>query len=604
MFGKSKSSSSAVITKDINESIKTLSYLARAEKYFDLELKKNGQTTKPLLKIVDIIEPLRKIGDATSKIGKGQKIADAEAKQVFATSQINQIIEVANDILALNPKGLVSSDKTALSKLEERLGQAAKLVGVNYQGRAAEETLQPKTRAGIEAAAQKAEEAQTASNENIEEESSNVTPINSQTSKEPIFTDDEDLSVEDIVRPGAPSAAGGFPQEELKKPLQWENRTPAAASQEFRKVTEEASQAQYPEPQQPARSSYEPQVESKVNWAAETPAPAPQPQIQPQSYSQPVQESRYEPVQEPVAQSNHSQNTQSQKVVPLNTNKARKETFNLPQKYFATSYSGMNLQEAAEIISELADNPANLEIVMLEHASRVRPIAEGKEIIGDLLALAPIADSFETGTEITDKKHLSVLKDAERIISVCKDIATVNVEGFDRRKQKLFDKFLPEDIRKTVEWAKIAYPEVFSTGDGRGDTVSETLLDLADILNAHSSKSSDKDFSDLLSQVVTQIVLYAEHTDLRLKFDIVTKKNKLNSNPQPLNSRSEVAVLRAITFVPKIARQAQDILLSDNLNPQERDIVNKSLDILQLAYLHARDNYSAEISSFYDNKAA
>ncbi len=591
MFGKSKSSSSATITKDINESIKTLSYLARAEKYFDLELKKNGQTTKPLLKIVDIIEPLRKIGEATQKIGKGQKITESEATRLFASEQISQIIEVANDILALNPKGLVSSDKTALSKLDDRLTQASKLAGVSVsREKSTEETLQPKTKRGVETAAKKAAEAkqeavpataaetkkpakQTADNENniAAATVAAAAPVTVDEAK-----DEEEYSQPEPVRSDRPSAAGDWPQEELKRPLQWENR--AAATTDFRRIDEAAEQFA-PAPQ--------PEPVSPTNWQQE---------------QQPVAEEAYnQPEQEQYEEETQSQPAQSQKVVPLN--KARKE-FNLPQKYFATSYAGMNLQEAAEIISELANDPANMEIIMLEHASRVKPVAEGKEIIGDLLAMAPIADSFETGTEITDKKHLSVLKDAERIISVCKDIANVKIEGFDRRKQKLFEKFIPEDISKTVELAKIAYPEVFSTGDVRGDMVSDILLDLSDIFIAHSDETGDKLFADLLSQVVTQIVLYAEHSDLRLKFDIVTKKNKLNSTPQPLNSRSEVAVLRALTFVPKIARQAQDVLASENLSPRERDMVMKSLEILQLAYVHARDNYSAEINSFYDNKAA
>jgi len=567
MFGKTKSNSSAAtITKDINESIKTLSYLARAEKYFDLELKKNGQTTKPLLKIVDIIEPLRNIGETTQKLGKGQKLPDGDASRIFAGNQISQIIEVANDILALNPKGLVSSDKTALSKLDERLTQASKLAGVPYSGEKTEETLLPKTKRGLESAAQKAadaEAAQTATNENIAEA---PTATSAQ--------DNEDLSHPDDappepVRSDRPSAAGDWPQEELKRPLQWENR--ATASSDFRRIEE--------------------------------PSPfAPEPQPQAQNYNQPAPTASYAPQEEQYEETTESQPTQSQKVVPLK--QARKEVYNLPQKYFATSYAGMNLQEAAEIISDLVNNPANLEIVMLEHASRVKPVAEGREIIGDLLAIAPIADSFETGTEINDKKHLSVLKDADRIISICKDIANVKIEGFDRRKQKLFEKFIPEDIKKTVELAKIAYPEVFSTGDVRGDVVSDILLDLSDIFIAHSEESGDKLFGDLLSQVVTQIVLYAEHNDLRLKFDVVSKKHRLNSTPQPLNSRSEVAVLRAITFVPKIARQAQDILLSNSLGERERDMLTKSLEILQMAYVHARDNYSAEISSFYDNKAA
>ena len=252
MFGKSKSSSSATITKDINESIKTLSYLARAEKYFDLELKKNGQTTKPLLKIVDIIEPLRKIGETTQKIGKGQKITESEATQIFAPAQVSQIIEVANDILALNPKGLVSSDKTALSKLDDRLTQASKLAGVSYaREKASEDTLQPKTKRGVETAAKKAAEAkqetpkaaaapapepkQTADNEN-----NAAAQAQAPVAAAPVTAQDNEAEEEyqqaEPVRNERPSAAGDWPQEELKRPLQWENR--AAASTDFRRVDE------------------------------------------------------------------------------------------------------------------------------------------------------------------------------------------------------------------------------------------------------------------------------------------------------------------------------------------------------------------------------
>ena len=502
------------------------------------------------------------------------------------------------------------------------MNEASKLAGVPVPKNVAagEETLMPKAKK-TETPAQQAESkpvaaaaAKTNDNDNqveapraqnfgkaeatkpAAEKPATAAPVETSSAED----EDEQVFISPIAT--GPSAAGDFPQTEYKSPQSW-NSSPSAA-QGFRKLGEEAP-TQTPYFQQTETQQYSQATSTSATFAQTDTAGSqnsgndtaefiqPSSSIEPEAFAAPFEANQNEREQ--------LNNSQSQKVVPLKQN--RKE-FNLPQKYFATSYAGMNLQEAAEIIQELANDPANLEIIMLEHASRVKPVAEGKEIIGDLLAIAPIADSFETGTEISDKKHLSVLKDAERIISICKDIANIKVEGFDRRKQKLFEKFIPEDIKKTVEWAKVAYPEVFSTGDFQGETVSDILLDLSDIIIAHAEETGDKLFAELLSQVVSQIVLYSEHNDLRLKFDIVSKKNRLNSNPQPLQSRSEVAVLRAITFVPKIARQGHEILLSDHLSDRERDTLNKSLDILQLAYVHARDNYSAEINSFYDNKAA
>lgn len=663
MFGKSKTGSSAsAISKDINESIKTLSYLARAEKYFDLELEKNGQSTKPLLKIVDIIEPLRQIGDATQKLGKGQKLTPV-AQEAF--EKTDEIVDVANDILALNPKGLVSSDKMALSNLAQRLSDARKLAGIDSNSESSEDVLMPKAKRGRPPKKVEDRLADVAASTNNASDFGDE-PVAKQKPVQPRqLLEQQQRQEQEYDSAYAPagnqfgqqnqassSPAMNWPNINFDQQQQWQGNNFAKAQEEEPAPENSYSQPQYSQPQysqqqqeEPRQQYYQPENFSqpgyqpqqfgqqqeqqnseydfrrKGGYGQETysqtrqeeqpqaqQSQAQQSQAQQQQYSQqqPQQQQRQQqyaqPSYQPEPQNNQNNYEPEQKVVPLN--KTKKENFGLPQKYFATSYAGMNLQEAAEIISNLADNPENLEIVMLEHASRVKPIAEGKEIIGDLLAIAPIADSFETGTEITDKKHLSVLKDADRIISICRDIATVKVEGFDKRKQKLFEKFVPHDIKRTVELAKIAYPEVFSSADAQGETVSNTLLDFSDIILEYASQNDDKLFAELLSQVVTQIVLYSEHNDLRMKFDIITKKNKLNANTQPISSRSEIAVLRAITFIPKIARHAHEILASDDLNDKQRETVARSLDILQLAYIHARDNYSAEIQSFYDNKAA
>lgn len=336
MFRKAKKGSN-VISKDLNESIKTLSYLARAEKYFDLELNKNGQNTKPLLRIVDIIEALRRIHELTQQLEQGHPVPES-AKSWFTKTP--EIMDVVYDIMALNPKGLVTSDKVVLGKLAYSLEEARRLAGF------APVSLGSPNR--------------------VEEESAFLIP------KSP------------VVQPAAPAPAPQAIQAEAQAPkpqpsLAEQFQTPAPAAPSY--VEEPIMpRAEYKleakqEPKQEARQEYK--LDQPLEWENNI------------NFEEAEQAAAKISEEQPEAKE-----TKKKKVVSIKQSKkdtASSAKSNLPQKYFATSYAGMNLQEGAEIVYDLAENPDNLEIVLLEHASRVKPVAQAKEIASDLFAIAPIA---------------------------------------------------------------------------------------------------------------------------------------------------------------------------------------------------------------------
>ena len=515
------------ISKDIKEALKTLSYLARSEKYFDLEIIKNGARVKPLLRIVDIIDPLRQISDITQRIEKDLYV---EKPKLEAFRYVSEITEVCADILALNPKGLISSDRNYLARLPERLLHAKNLAGA------------------------------------------------------PDFSPIAITSPAPTPEAGAEDGFGRLKSQRLENTIEFVESRAINVGLNENQVTSTFTPTALPEVE------FDEEVSLEVAVVAETKTEAPA-----KTAATKVA------VEEPVAEAEEEK--EETKVVPISRQKkGKKMTFNT--KYFATSYAGMNLQEAADIISELASVPANLTLVLKEHASTVKPVAQGKDIVADLMTIAAIADSFENGVEVEDKKQITVLKSADKIITICRDIAALEAEGLDKRKQKLLDRFIPQDIQKTLELAKVGYPEAFSATDASGELAAPILLDFADLLQSRADDVDDEVFTKLLAQNLYQVAAYASHNQIKLKFDIITKKNKLNSKVKALSTREEKALVRAVSFVPYIARQSQEVLTLKGLKEDEAATVTKSLELLQLIYVHARDNFSAEATEGGKNKAA
>jgi hypothetical protein len=513
------------VAKEIKEALKTISYLSRAEKYYDLELNKNGKTTKPLLQTIDIVDPLRLIADAVAKFEKGKTDVDAQTQNAF--KRCDEIAALAQDILLLNPKTLVSSDKAVLTKLGDYLVEARVMYKAATQ-QELEEPIAEQTPAGFE--------------EILAQSAPVITP-----------------KIEPELY--APSVVTYQPAAQVAPVA--EEATPAVEA-----VKEEA---QY---EAPAQAAYEAPK-------AEEPKAEEKPVEQPKSIEE-LQAVEFE-VEKP-------------KVVSIN--KTKKEKNNMTEKYFATSYAGMNLQEAADIIEALASDKNNLGLVLIEHASEVKPVAQGKEIVAELRALAPIADSFENSTEIENKKALATLKEADRLITICRDIAALSIDGFDKRKQKLLDRFVPQDIAKLAELARVGYPEIFTATDVSGEAIANYLYDLADLLQTNSRELDDELFARALSQIIVQVAQYAEINSLKFKFDMISKKNKVNGKVQELEKRSDIAILRSVTFVPQIARQIRDLEASQRISTENRELIEQALELLQLSYIHARDNYSTTFKDF------
>jgi hypothetical protein len=265
----------------------------------------------------------------------------------------------------------------------------------------------------------------------------------------------------------------------------------------------------------------------------------------------------------------------------------------------------MNLQDAADIIEDLANDPKNHNVVLLEHSSKIKPISMGIDIIEDLRTLAPIADAFENSTEIGNKHAISLLSKADQIITICSDISALSIEGLDLRKKKLLSKFIRQDITKLAAIARNAYPEAFSpTTDSFGDLVTNILVDFAELLTAKSAYHEDRMYAELLSLVTYQIAEYANYNELRTKFDILIKKNRLNSNPKVFDTKIKMAWLRAVTYIPQIARHSQEIAALPQTNDFERRLVEKSLEILQLAFIDTRDKYASYLDDLSFSKAA
>jgi hypothetical protein len=70
------------------------------------------------LLIPDIIEPLRQISEVAARVESNDPLPHYALE---AFNYADRICAVCNDILTLNPKGLVSGDKTILNKLQENI---------------------------------------------------------------------------------------------------------------------------------------------------------------------------------------------------------------------------------------------------------------------------------------------------------------------------------------------------------------------------------------------------------------------------------------------------------------------------------------------------
>ncbi len=578
-----------VLSKELKEVLKTLSFLARAEKYYDLELNKNGKMTKPLLQIIDVIEPLRQIVEATVKLEKGKTDIDPNAKYSFA--RIDEITELSKDILRLNPRVLVSSDKAILIRVGDYLLEAKML----FAGARTQFEDQPP---------QQAQPQNTYQPQNFGQR---------QAQPQPAYQPQHNQFAPQAPAQQSPFAYNPAPQQQVVQPPQ------------------QPAQPQAPQYAQPAASNYNSPFGSPFAQNQIPPFPEPQPiQQQPQQpayepapsfasqdYGQPEQEPQ--PIQPKTKAksravvSNEIEDVEFEIEEPkvISITKSKKEKYGSKAsekaanaKYFATSYAGMNLQEAADIIGSLASSKQNLNLVLIEHASEVRPVALGKEIIDDLRALAPIADALESGNEVENRRSVAILKDADRMATICRDIASLSIEGFDKRKQKLLERFVPYDILQLAQLARTAYPDVFNATDVTGEAIASYLYDVADLLQDNSDELDDELFARALAQVVVQVAQYAEINQIKSKFDIITKRNKLIGKAKPLEKRHELAILRAMTFIPQIARQVQELEGSQNISIENRELIEKTLELLQLAYLHARENYTAVIGEFLNRHAA
>lgn len=536
--------------KDIKEATKILSYLGRAEKYFDLELVKNGRPVKPLLMIADIIDPLRQISEVAARVENNSPLPHYSAE---AFENAARICEVCDDIIALNPRGLVASDKATLTRLK-----------------------------------------------------SNIAAVQEKAALDPDFADGAPQTREQPVQ----QSQAPQPQPQVfaqAVQAQQQAPQPAAYQAEFNARVVE----QYQFPQEPV---YAAAGNKPMTYNYEAPA---QPQFygEPQAYEQNFSNQNFndrysvtdrgeqhrfndgqdyapQGYQQPAQPQQQAGQLQEAKIYQIHP--AKREADIGGESYLATTYPGMNLQEAANIISELAGNSKNHSLVLLEHSSQIKPISLAIDIIDDLRALAPIADAIENASEIANKEPIRILSRADQIITICNDVSSLSIDGLDLRKKKLLSKFVKQDLLKLAHVARAAYPEAFSpTTDNFGELVTNTLVDFAELLTAKARLHEDKLYADILALVSYQIAEYANYNEIRTKFDVLIKKNRINSNPKVFDNKIKMAWLRAVTYVPQIARHAQEISAMQNTNEFERRLIEKSLEILQLAYIEARDKYAS-----------
>ena len=522
--------------KDIKEATKILSYLGRAEKYFDLELVKKGRPVKPLLQIADIIDPLRQIAEVAQRVENDDPLPQYSAEAFEAA---DRICEVTDDIITLNPRGLVSSDKATLTRLRE-----------------------------------------------------NINIIQQKAALDPAFGNPNKAA--QAAQPQyTPPAAEAQPQESIRIVDQY--KFPEAQNEQKISYNYEMGQKQTPshfyQEQQPA-SFYDPSF-ANSNLAPEN-----------ERFSLPNHEQHYSTQNyQPQPQPQSQQPEQAAKIYQIHP--AKREVANISGNYLATTYPGMNLQEAADIIEELARNPKNHNVVLLEHSSQSRPIPLGIDIIEDLRALVPIADAIENSTEIANKEPIKLLSKAEQIITICNDISALSIDGLDIRKKKLLGKFIRQDIAKLTAVARNAYPEAFSpTTDNFGELVTNTLVDFAELLTNKARYHEERMYGEILALISYQIAEYANYNEIRTKFDVLIKKNRINSSPKVFDTKIKMAWLRAVTYVPQIARHSQEIAALPQTNDFERRLVEKSLEILQLAYIEARDKYASYLQDYVHLKVA
>ncbi len=513
--------------KDIKEATKILSYLGRAEKYFDLELVKKGRPVKPLLQIADIIDPLRQIAEVAQRVENDDPLP-AYSAEAFEAAE--RICEVTDDIITLNPRGLVSSDKATLTRLRENINviQQRAAVDPTFNKPASAAQAQPATAAATE-------------------------------------QPQESFRIVDAYK---------FPEQQESQ-LSYNYELSQKPVSNFY--------------QEPANSFYEPEFGSSQNYNERFSLASAEQQFAHQNYQQQPQSQ----------QQSQGQNTNGGEAKIYQIHPVKREQGNLANNYLATTYPGMNLQEAADIIEELARNPKNHNVVLLEHASQTKPIPLGVDIIEDLRALAPIADAIENSTEIVNKEPIKLLSKAEQIITICTDISALSIDGLDVRKKKLLGKFIRQDISKLAAVARNAYPEAFSpTTDNFGELTTNTLVDFAELLSNKARYHEERMYAEILALISYQIAEYANYNEIRTKFDVLIKKNRINSSPKVFDTKIKMAWLRAVTYVPQIARHSQEIAALPQTNDFERRLIEKSLEILQLAYIEARDKYASYLQDF------
>lgn len=534
------------LARDLREAAKTLAYLMRAEKYHELALDRGGVRVQPLKLIFSVIGPLREISEIADQLEKGQHIQDLSKFEIFEKK--DEIARIARDILELDPKGLVPSDKAALNRLPGALDEIYAKSEQYYYDQAKIRGME----GGVSASA----------------------PVQAQPA--PAFHPEPfpEIKAPEEPSPVAAQAASPVPEPRVFEPVSVSPEiipTPPPMPEHF----------VIPEPVlKPAARKPEPVAapapEIQIIYPQDIPSVAPV--IEPAAPEIPVSSIPPIPPAPPVIQPVSAIHIQ--------------EPLRQFQKYYPTSFAGMNFGEAADIIELLAGFPEDLDLILEQNGSTTQPVRSGVAIVPALRALARLADDLEMGG-VKDVNQLAPLKQAEAIDASCKDIAMLEPPHLDIRKKAVLQRYVGEYLHKITKLARQSYPGFFSQSSEDGEPVAIILYRLAKLLRDLAAHGKDNLYGELIAQVVTQIAFYAERNQLKTKLNLVTNQHNLTFSKADMNTLVDKASLQAMLFIPAIARHCMDVC--GNLHYIEHrteiDSIEEGMRFLQLTYINARTHF-------------